>query len=301
MKTKKLVLFVSLFFLISISNAQTYFQPGSLYEVKITDQHYVDSSVATKAFNTILKFGIPFKYPQGGCESRAYAMGLILDSLKIPNFRIWVFAPNKFLLNNYDLLHVKDVNDKNKDIAWGYHTASIIIRKVEQKIDTLVLDPSLNSKSPLNYKNWLALMQGHEKAEYAFISPKFFMFYLTADNNTSRNKIDFFKYEGIGRNFNYGDMKLEKNLALDFVGRFIYHKYIKNNTNPKNFYLLPIISSINNLEGFVVQNEMPKETDVSIRQIYDAFPDFVDDAKNVFNREVKKWYLMINQYSKAAN
>ncbi len=226
-------------------------------------------------------------------------MYLLLDSMHIPNFRIWIFAPSKYLQNNYDLLHVKDRNDPTKTINWGYHTAPAVVIKEKDKLDTFILDPSL-SKKPLIYKDWLLLMDGYNIAYYTFISSDFFMFYTTPISD-NKNKIDFFKYEGIAKGLNYGDMKLEKNLALDYVGRYLYGKYIKNDESKKIDYIKPIISSIANLENFILGNKLPDEIDISLRQLYNEFPDFVKDSKNVYNREFYKWYRKINAYQKKGN
>ena len=66
-------------------------------------------------------------------------------------------------------------------------------------------------------------------------------------------------------------------------------------------YIKPIISSIANLENFILGNKLPDEIDISLRQLYNEFPDFVKDSKNVYNREFYKWYRKINAYQKKGN
>lgn len=263
------------------------------YTVVAKPTDCLDNTTIDKLFKNVMDFGIPFKYPQGGCESRAFAIGLILDSAKVFNYRIWVFSANKIDPSNSQMLQVKDLNDPSNIISWGYHTAAVVLRKNGNIVDTIVFDPSL-VKEPLKYNEWLTKMDGFKESYYTFIPSNYFMFYTTFVGTL--NKVDFFKYEGNQSGYNYGDMKLEKNLALDYTGRYLYRKYIKDKTSPNLNYIRPIISSINNFEAFVTKNEVPYDSQASLRQIYEAFPDFVIDSKNVFNRQVKKWFDFVNAY-----
>ena len=104
---KRPIIAIVLFMFILPTSGQTYIEikEKDLYDCsscaikegrpKFTGQGY--NVISLKEANEIFVFlksksKLEFNYPQGNCDDRAHAMCLLLDSLKISNFKIWNFV-----------------------------------------------------------------------------------------------------------------------------------------------------------------------------------------------------------------
>ena len=136
-------------------------------------------------------------------------------------------------------------------------------------------------------------MKGSEKAQYSFVPSKYFSFYV--QNNLING--NYYTYEKQV----YDNMRLEKNLALDYVGRFMYGKYLnkKSKFYNENFVkgIAPIISDITVFENYILTNQLPSSSGLTERQLLERYPNFIIDCKNVFNRELNKWNYFIIRLS----
>lgn len=270
-----------------MSYGQTQFVLGDYYALPSSANNVATQQQISSAFDVVaLEMGIPFKYPQAGCESRAYAMGLMLDSMQIPNFRVWAFAPASFSLKDKTKLTITDWRDHNNVISWNFHTAPILFRDNNGQVDTVVIDPALYPNAPVSLKAWLHKMGNYKTCRYTIIPNDFFHF--NYDYNAELIT-GFYRYvDGT-----YDRMDCEINIALDYVGRHIYRKYLRQDSLQQS-NLRPIITEYNNLRRFILSNELPSE--ISMRQIMTQYPEFVTDCKNVYNRAFARWTKIISAY-----
>lgn len=289
----KTIIFFIAFALAHGSYCQTYMAPNKDYIQDISLVKPIDKETLNKAFKEILDFGIPFKYPQGGCESRAYAMNLILNKMGVNNTRIWVYAPSKFVAGNYESLTITDINDPNDIVSWSYHTAPVVLVKNGTAVDTVVLDPAINSEKPLNINDWLKSMKGSEKSRYSIVPGKFYLFY------TMNNLINGNYYEYV--DYSYNSMLIERNLAFDMVGRYLHKMYLSPGGSKYNAertaFIKPLISNIYNLENYILYNKFPSGISFTERELTEKYPNFIIDCKNVFNREFLKWRKQLKELS----
>jgi hypothetical protein len=291
-RIRVLSIFSFLVFNVNFCKAQTKYEPNENYKLNFTDIRPLNGQQVTAAFKSLKELGIPYKYPQGGCESRAYLMGLLLDSMKLSNFRVWLLAPPVYVKDGKGGLTIKDLNDPASLITWTYHTAPVVLLKIDNTIDTIVLDPAINSIKPLKINEWFASMSGAENSVYYFVASKYFGYY--SSNNLMNG--NFYQYEG----YAYENMSAEKNLALDYVGRYVHNMYLKK--TGKKFdptrisRLKPLISNIYNFQQYILQNTLPVESGTE-RSFYELSPDFIIDCKNVFNRQLKKYHFRLVKLS----
>ncbi|HET6228356.1 MAG TPA: protein-glutamine glutaminase family protein, partial [Bacteroidia bacterium] len=140
--------------------AQTYFDVSKEYPCRGCGNYTADLSTLKsyspleiqQVFNSILKTGVEFNFPQGGCQQRAQIMSMLLQQVyKIEHCKVWLFAPADLYFKDNRRLIVSDKNNlcKNNQIAWGYHVAPVVLVKQDKRIDTLVFDPSLKCSAPI--------------------------------------------------------------------------------------------------------------------------------------------------------
>lgn len=281
---------------------------------KFSEQLYnvISISKANEIFSFLrLKSQIEFNYPQGNCDDRAHAMCLLLDSLKVPNFKIWNFAPSKITLLTHDLLRVKDKNNFDPDgtIAWGYHVAPAIwVANQKGGRDTIVLDPSLFER-PVKYTKWLSV-QALRSSFYTFLDNEWYLFYtlngFTAfdnedfDNNGNKNeKInlpnwfpsimtgDFYTYQGQSKT----EFRVSQGLAINNTAYSFYKQEVLPILNDKSkietltdYKLLG--GSVNNFETVILTDTTNGKMTAEFKEKY---KDIIQKYKSTYLAEFEKW------------
>ncbi len=197
--------FLALFALTFQCYSQSYFQVeinfpcnscGS-YTKSLSDLKQYSNEQIEDAFNYVsYKSGIEFRYPQGGCQQRAQMMHVLLDSLKIDHARIWLFAPIDLDANNRTQLEVEDKNHlvEGDTIKWNYHVAPCVIVLKNNKIDTLIIDPSLNREKAMTIHAWLSSIKNSEKSRYTFLDSKYYFFNTQNGGNSTVLNGFFYTY-----------------------------------------------------------------------------------------------------------
>jgi hypothetical protein len=100
---------------------------------------------ATKLFQDLASdSNVPFRFPEDGCYARAHYMARKMERKKIISAK--VFIHGKYL-------HVNSSSSPSKEVFWGYHVAPVIKVRVGEKIEPMVIDPSLFDR-PVPVKEW---------------------------------------------------------------------------------------------------------------------------------------------------
>lgn len=87
-----------------------------------------------------------------GCESRAYAMNLIMDQMCINSAKAFIESPT---------IQLEDHN-----WSWYYHVAPIILVKIDKKITPYIIDPSI-FETPVPLTKWVnKLREQHAQNKY---------------------------------------------------------------------------------------------------------------------------------------
>lgn len=281
---------------------------------KFTAQLY--KTITLKEASSIFDFlkhksQIEFNYPQGNCDDRAHAMCLLLDSLKISNFKIWNFAPSKTTLLTHDLLKVKDKNNFDPDgtIAWGYHVAPAIwVTNPKGGKDTIVLDPSLFN-TPVKYSTWLNV-QGSKASLYTFLDNEWYLFYtlngFTAfdnedfDNNGNKNEQvnlpawfpsimtgDFYVYQGQAKT----QFRVSQGLAINEAAYSFYKQEVlpilnnKSKSEILSDYKL-FAGSVTNFETVILNDTTNAKMTSEFKEKY---KDLMTKYKTIYLSAFERW------------
>lgn len=254
-------------------------------------KRYNDTAI-TKAFHYISKqSNAQFNYPQGGCPERALIMRYLLDSMQLSNFRIWLFAPSRLVANDTNKIFILDKNNLTTDsrnrIEWDFHVAPCVLRNgANGKVDTLVIDPSLNGDKPLKHTEWMAAIGNSNMAGYTFLDGKYYQF--NRQNNGTSNVINgyFYPYEG----FAFDNLWLERMLALNDVAYAIFNKYIKgkdqNDQQVKD--IKAVIGNSATLKE-VLDYKDGKPAPARIRNLVITHPDFIKNAWSLYSSQLVYW------------
>ena len=294
---------ISLLFIVWVTclklNAQTAFDmkkefpsPGFDPSPNVAQLQPIKHEKILAAFTYIsTKSKAQFNYPQGGCPERAVVIHYLLDSLKIPNFRIWVFAPSKLLESSKEKIYITDKNklttDDNNRIEWDYHVAPCVLSSNgTASPDTLVIDPSINSKKPLKVKDWLSLINNSKQSKYCFLDGKYYQF--NTKENGASNVINgyLYPYEGGA----YDNLWVEKMMALNETAYTMYLKYVKNkdNSSQKVKDIKAVIGNSATLkEVLEYKDGLPAAS--KIRYITTNYPDFASDMWALYSKSFSAW------------
>lgn len=244
------------------------------------------------AFTYISKqSNMEFNYPQGGCPERAHVMHYLLDSLHIPNFKIWLFAPSRLIVNNTDRLFILDKNslstEGNNKINWDYHVAPCVLSSnATDKPDTMVLDPAIDSEKPLKVQEWIEKIGNRAGAKYSFIDGKYYSFF--RGNGGSSNVINgvFYAYEGLG----YNSLWIEKMMALNQTAYLLYLKYVKNKdrSNQRVKDIIAIIGNSATLKE-VLDYKDGEPAASKLRYIAAEQPEFITEAWTIYCQNLAIW------------
>jgi hypothetical protein len=287
------------------SFSQTYFDitkafPG--YPSYNTDfktiQHYTPAQIKT-AFDSICKSGIEFNYPQGGCQNRAQMMSMLLSKkLNIQHCKVWLFAPVDLIKGDKRTLTLDDKNGlaPNNIINWNYHVAPCVLVDNNKKVDTLIIDPSIDNKQPLNLSSWLKSIGNSDVSKYTFLSSQYYFFY-TQDNGAS-TVINGYFYEYTATTYCTDvitDVTLEKGLAENDMVVYILNKYLKaapidnNRFNSFKPYFGEILVLENKFFSKVGYCGGTVSDNVSFRTLIENYPDIISDAMKFYYTRLIYW------------
>jgi len=233
----KKIIFTLLTLTFSICNAQSYFRVEDDYPDGYNGQYtanletmttYSDAEI-NNAFKTINNSGLFFNYPQGGCQNRAELMHIILEKqLHMQHMKIWIFAPVDLYPGDNRHLEIKDKNGFaiNNIIKWSYHVAPAIQRIKDGKIETMIIDPSIDNSKPMLLNDWLASMSNSNVSKYTFLNSKWYFFW-TKDNGTSSVINGFFYPYSSHWVEDFHRSTMERGLATNDLAKYLMEK-LKN-------------------------------------------------------------------------
>jgi hypothetical protein len=117
------------------------------FEVSVVDENIVQSLFIQLANQP----HIPFKYPEGGCNSKAHEMSRLLEKFGIITGKAFIEGK----------LRVETLNGPKGYVEWGYHVAPFLYVEKQGRLEIYVLDPSIFNKAvPL--KEWQKIQVKHK-------------------------------------------------------------------------------------------------------------------------------------------
>ncbi len=244
------------------------------------------------AFNFIsAKSNMQFNYPQGGCPERAIVMHYILDSMGIPNFRIWVFAPSRLIEKSSEKMFILDKNnlttDNGNKIQWDFHVAPCVLGSNETaRPDTFVIDPSLRPDKPLKVQEWLSCIGNHEHSKYSFLDGNFYQFNRKDSGNSNVINGFFYSYNDGA----YDNLWVEKMMALNQTAYAMYLKYVKDDDRSLKQVsdIMTVIGNSATLkEVLEYKNGQPAQS--KIRYVISNYPQFVTDSWTMYSQCLVAW------------
>jgi hypothetical protein len=138
-------------------------------------------SIADSAFDYIAnRLGFINFDDCNNCDSRAHLIAAILEN-KFPALntaKVWLFADFKRASQGKKYRYKKYVylSSNNECSSWGYHVAPVVLIKTKNTVDTIVLDPSTQSK-PVSLRRWaLELTPQGEKTYLIMKDRKYYTF-----------------------------------------------------------------------------------------------------------------------------
>ncbi|MET3127444.1 hypothetical protein ABID42_002559 [Arcicella rosea] len=310
--------------------SQTYmdFKPKHLVNVVIAQNEGIpiftysqfkieDYQKVVEAFNFLKNSSkIQFNYPQDNCHNRAEIMSMFLKKKNISHFKIWNFAPSKMTFFSSQMLEVPDKNNFSPTgkIHWGFHVAPTVLAKVNGKLDTLVLDPSLFDK-PITYRKWL-LVQNCKASYYTFLNSEYYLFYsingsfvhdyedydqnCTTDNDIQLPNYlpkvmtgDFYMYSGS----RVTQQWVEKGMAInDMAYQFYTSELLPIINDPSKAELVKeykiLFGSVNNVESIYLEYPSKCKLDPDLLEKHKAI---LDKYREIFIRQTSKWVQIVQE------
>lgn len=255
----------------------------------------VEYDKAKAVFNYLIdSIKFEYRYGYGSCEDRAHFISKVLSKKGINNNKIWCFAPVRYTLISKKELNIKDPLAINDKINWTYHVAPMIVVNNNAKIDTLVVDPSLENKLPIPFKQWLKMLNCPE-AIYTFTENNMYLFNsldgFTAWRNRTSNDNENFTLPTwfpniISGDFNPYDDKsqlIPKGMATNEIAVLIYNN--EKNTLSKD-ELKIILGNINNITAFLDEIEV---NDVINQAFKIKYKKYIDKYKDKYKTRVAFW------------
>jgi hypothetical protein len=292
--------------------SQTYFDITKEYPCKGCGNYTANLNALKKynalelqqVFNSIYKTGIEFNFPQGGCQQRAQIMSMLLEQVyKIEHCKVWLFSPSDLYFKDNRKLIISDKNNlsKNNQIAWGYHVAPVVLVEQDNRVDTMVLDPSIKCSGPIVLRDWLKSIQNSDISKYTFLNSDRYFFnaqYDQSGNLTTVINGYFYEYDQASKD----DLLVEKGLALNDMAMYMYKKHMKplmDSATPtdqeKLNDLKAIFGNATVLDCLFSQNTSPKSKATTQRYAISHYPELIKEAKNVFNDRLIYWTTLTNK------
>jgi len=152
-----------------------------------------EKSIVDSAFDYIKKLDFINYNDCSNCDSRAHLIAAILESRfpALNTAKAWLFADFKRASQERTYRYKKYVylSAGNKCSSWGYHVAPVVLIKNKNSADTLVLDPSTQSK-PVSLRRWALNLTPESERTYLIIKEKK---YFTFPDNTDKKFQDMKK------------------------------------------------------------------------------------------------------------
>lgn len=270
-------------------------------------KHYSMAEIKL-VFNAINKSGVEFNYPQGGCQNRAQTMSMMLAKThNIEHCKVWLFSPADLVDGNKTALEIQDKNQlaPNNIIKWLYHVAPCILVDNNGKVDTLVIDPSIDNSQPLMLAAWLRRISNSAVSKYTFLEPEWY-FFLTrissVQNDNSKITGEFYKFEADPRGWinNYSNLTLEKGLAINDLAMYVNKKYIiplrssgaqsdvaKLSDFKKAFGNVDALTALFGSQTSYMGNLV--SDNIYLRILQEKYPEFMLDAMKYYIDRVAYW------------
>lgn len=281
--------------------SQSYFQVETTfpcngcgpYSKNLSDLHQYTYEQVQNFFNYIShNSGIEFRYPQGGCQQRAQIMHKLLDSMKIDHARAWLFAPIDLVANDKTQLEIADKNHlvEGGTIKWNYHVAPCVIISQNNKIDTLIIDPSLDMNKPLTLSQWLSSITNSDKSKYTFLDSQYYFF--NTQNNGSSSVLNgfFYTYAPVANSTTmYDNATVERELAVNDVALFLKQKLDSGYQDPQN-EIKSLLGNVENMISFFAsQQRCNSLKNVSVRTLLTKHSNLMEQALSYYNNRVQFW------------
>lgn len=292
--------------------AQTYFNVEKDYAYNgcypnsnlSTLKVYTQAEINSVFENISNSLGIEFNFPQGGCQQRAQIMSMFLNKkFAIEHAKVWLFAPINLYKNDFRTLQIVDKNRLTPDnnIYWNYHVAPVVLVKHGNKIDTLVIDPSINRSEALTLNKWLQGIGNSNNSKYTFLKCEFYFFNRQCcDGNGNLLSVingSFYDFSNPAKD----NLIMEKGLAINDMAIIIYQKYIvplSNSKLPADIEKLndlkEIFGNATALDYLFSQNIGGETFKTSNRYVMTNFTEIMLDAKSIFGSRLIFWTQVTN-------
>jgi len=280
--------------------APIYFPNADLSYLKI-----YDLATIRHTFDIIAHHSqIEFNFPQGGCQQRAQIMSMLLtEKFNIDHCKVWIFPPIALYVGDPRPLYIEDKNGltPNNRIEWNYHVAPVVQVQGESKVNTMIIDPSINNEKPLLLDEWFACIGNSDVSKYSFLLPdKYFFYCCYTSNNMLTTLFDgtFFDYENPVKD----DLTMEKGLAINDMAIIIFHKYIQPLASSENETdkikledLKAVFGNTTALDLLFSQNISGHAGNTTHRYVITHYRDIMNEARAIFSERLIYWTSVTNE------
>lgn len=277
----------------------TYFPNAELSYLKI-----YDTATIQNVFDAIAHHSqIEFNFPQGGCQQRAQMMSMMLaKNFNIDHCKVWLFPPVALYVGDARTLYIADKNGLtcNNKIEWNYHVAPVVQVQAGDKVNTMVIDPSINAAQPILLSNWLGSIGNSDVSRYTFLLPDKYFFYCCYTSNNELTTIfdgTFFDYQNPMKD----DLAMEKGLALNDMANSIFHKYIQPLVTSQNAAdkiklhdLKEIFGNTTALDLLFSQNISGYSFNTTQRYVLTYYSQIINEARAFFYKRINHWTHITN-------
>ena len=279
--------------------------PTHLVQADLRYLQTYDAAVMLQAFNSLVQGPQQCAWGyQGGCQQRAEIMSMfLLKKMKIDHCKIWLFAPAALYSGDSRTLFIDDKNGltAHSKIEWNYHVAPVVRVIENDKVQTMVLDPSIHKNEPILLEQWFNAIGNSNISQYSFVLPDRYFFYCSYDYNgflTTLFDGSFYNYEGLIKN----DLILEKGLAINDMAIHIYHHFIAplmasatETDKVKLEDLKAVFGNTTALDLLFSQNISGYTPNTTHRYVISFYNDVMTEARRLFNERLGYWTAITNQ------
>jgi hypothetical protein len=282
-------------------------QPTFLQYADISLLQSYEMPFIQKVFHSICNdWNIEFDFPHGGCQQRAQMMSLLLtEKFNIQHCKVWLFAPAALYLNDTCMLHIKDAKKISLEniIEWNYHVAPALQINNNNKVETYILDPTINKLNPLPLNDWFKAIGNSQTGKYCFVLPDKYFFnssYHTGENNELVMLFDgsFFDYENPAKD----NLAVEKGLAITDMVKQIFNTHIAPlmHSNDEHDMLVledlkAVFGNATALDMLFSQNISGYTDNTTLRYVMTNYSAIISEAKKIFNTRLLYWTDVVNK------
>jgi hypothetical protein len=271
------------------------------YSADFNSQKKYTKEKINSVFDSIVNSGIEFNYPQGGCQNRAQIMSMYLTKKhKIEHSRIWLFAPIDLKKGDKRTLFISDKNKLTDTIQWNYHVAPSVLVQNGTKVDTLVIDPSINSIKPLKVNEWLDAIGNSKISKYTFLKSDYYFFYTQDGGASSVINGYFYKYEKTSFCTDViTDVTLEKGLAENDMVIYIFNKHLNSASDEQISIFKEYFGNVTTLQNKYMSKlgvcGKTVQDNLSFRTIIEKYPDILTDGMRYYFERLVYWTETVNK------